>query len=439
MPLAVHPDEKPKKKIDLKNKDSASTRDFDYNAKGRALDIRKRLLYYLVFPESDYNKAETDINKIISIFPYKKVSVLIRGNEKFDEFINEDFNSITTDEIHYFRDQNYASMSLSFNEANEISKRELNLNIQEDQEITRIASNIEDSESQSQTESWGIKKLNVDDCNYTGKGVRICILDSGFDHGHPDFTHRRVVSKSFIDKDPQDNSGHAMHCIGIACGGYNNKNRYGVALDAEIYAGKVLNARGRGNVSDIIKGIEWAIKNKCHVINISIEVGNNGTELASTPFFTHIKQAVENGCIVVASCGNKSDRNRPFIAPISSPANSQYAYAISAIDKNNKMFNQSNGARLDLMQQMNNTAPGVKIFSTWSQTGRPKSLYNCSSGTSMSAPFITGIIALIFEKFPNADFTDINHYLRKISTNQNGWDVLDVGFGLPDVSLINQL
>ena len=414
-----------------------------YNIENRpskkALGISKSLLYYLVFPEGDFNKAEIDIIELKSIFPYKNVSVLVRDSQKFDKFIDEGFNTTRTDDILYFRDQHYALFSLSNKEVHQINNKEINLNIQKDQVVTRIASFSEKAEASTQTESWGIKKLRIDDCNYTGKGIKICVLDSGFDHNHPDFVNRTVVSRSFIDKDPQDYSGHAMHCIGIACGGYHNKNRYGVALNCEIYAGKVLNNIGRGHVSDIIKGIEWAIKNKCHVINISIEVGNNGMELASTPFFTHIKQAVQNGCMVVVSCGNKSDRKRPFIAPISSPADSQYASAISAIDVNNKMFNQSNGARLDLFQQMNFTAPGVKIYSTWSQTGIPNALYNSSSGTSMSAPFITGIIALIFEKFPNADFTDINYYLRKISSYPNNWDVTDVGFGLPNASLINQL
>ena len=91
---------------------------------------------------------------------------------------------------------------------------------------------------------------------------------------HPDFQGRTIQSQSFITGESvQDINGHGTHCIGTACGPLNPGvgPRYGVAHQAEIFAGKVLGGRaGRGSDGAILNGINWAIRNRCQVISMSL-------------------------------------------------------------------------------------------------------------------------------------------------------------------------
>ncbi len=101
------------------------------------------------------------------------------------------------------------------------------------------------------------------------------MLDTGFDVGHPDFAGRRVVTQSFVPgEQAQDGHGHGTHCIGTDCGPRQPGQlpRYGIAYEAEIYAGKVLSNAGSGTDAGILAGIQWAIANGCQVISMSLAV-----------------------------------------------------------------------------------------------------------------------------------------------------------------------
>jgi len=120
--------------------------------------------------------------------------------------------------------------------------------------------------------TWGLKACKVENSQATGVGIKIAVLDTGLDLNHPDFASRAIVSKSFVPgTSAQDGQGHGTHCVGTSCGRTDiNGRRYGVAQDATIYVGKVLNDRGRGDTDSILAGINWAIDQKVDVISMSL-------------------------------------------------------------------------------------------------------------------------------------------------------------------------
>ena len=114
--------------------------------------------------------------------------------------------------------------------------------------------------------AWGLLATAVSSSRFSGKGVKLAVLDTGFDLAHPDFQGRALSPKSFIaEQTVQDGNGHGTHCVGAACGPKApiGSRRYGVAFGADIFVGKVLSNQGSGSTSGIIAGIEWALTSGC--------------------------------------------------------------------------------------------------------------------------------------------------------------------------------
>lgn len=281
---------------------------------------------------------------------------------------------------------------------------------------------------------WGIKALGIADTQFSGKGIDICILDTGLDISHPDFQHRNIEGKSFIqgevwDKDPK---GHGTHCTGIAAGNVraDNGNRYGVAKDANIKIAKVLNNLGKGTASGIVDAIDWAITKKFRIVSMSLASYVGINEKPSTLFEEIGKRALENNCLLIAAAGN--DSNRPSVPePVSMPANSSSIIAIAAIDSQLKIakfsnagINASTGGCIDFC------APGVDIFSTFSLKTKTSPKYHAMSGTSMATPFVSGMVALYMEKFPQKTASEIWKLLEKNAKKIEGLKFRDIGNGL---------
>ena len=91
--------------------------------------------------------------------------------------------------------------------------------------------------------TWGLQAVGATTSTFTGQGVNVAVLDTGFDLGHPDFEGRNPLTRSFVSGEQvQDGNGHGTHCIGTACGPRTPEGlpRYGIAFEASILAGKVL-------------------------------------------------------------------------------------------------------------------------------------------------------------------------------------------------------
>jgi subtilisin family serine protease len=197
---------------------------------------------------------------------------------------------------------------------------------------------LEGPSSQAFDESslaWGVQATNVGNSRYTGNGIKIAVLDTGLDQSHPDFTGKKVETRSFIDgQSVQDGNGHGTHCAGV-CGPLRPQRtpRFGIAYESDIYIGKVLNDAGKGADANIIAGIQWALAAGCDIISMSLGAPvQPGT--AYSPIFEQIAQrALSRGTIIVAAAGNDSNRSRGMVAQVSHPANCPSMMAIAAVDQ----------------------------------------------------------------------------------------------------------
>ena len=241
--------------------------------------------------------------------------------------------------------------------------------------------------------TWGIGATHALQSPYTGKGIKIAILDTGIDFTHPDFAGRPIVTRSFVNGETiEDVQGHGTHCAGTAAGRPRSPAtpRYGVAPDAELYIGKVLSNAGFGAERDILAGILWAINQGCEVISMSL-----GSPVRQGEPYTRVYQrigqiALDNGSLICAAAGNDSNRAFGAIAPISSPANAPSIMAVGAVDALYQPASFSNGGINPDGGELDLVAPGVGIFSS---SPSPR-LYRIMDGSSMACPHAAGVAAL---------------------------------------------
>jgi len=237
--------------------------------------------------------------------------------------------------------------------------------------------------STSATVTPGLVACGVDTSTFSGQGIKVCILDTGFDFNHPDFAGRAIVSASFVPgESAQDGHGHGTHTAGTACGPLTPSGggpRYGVAYNATMYIGKVLSNSGRGTTATSLAGINWALANGCDIMSMSLSA-RTGEQSGYTKIGT---QALAANALIIAAAGNDSQRPGT-IAPTGSPANSPTIMSVAALDNSQNIAPFSNGGKVDI------AGPGVDVYSS---VPSPTN-YGLKSGTSMATPHVSGIAAL---------------------------------------------
>lgn len=282
---------------------------------------------------------------------------------------------------------------------------------------------------------WGLKALGLENSLYTGKGVDVCILDTGLELSHPDFFGKNIEGKSFIAGEDwnHDPNGHGTHCAGVATGNIrlDNGKRYGIAKDANLKIAKVLSDAGKGTTSSVIDAIDWAITKKFRILSLSLASPVLLNEAPSPLFETIGARALENNCIIIAAAGN--DSNRPAVPkPVSMPANSMSVMAVGAIDGQMKVAKFSNaGLNPSTGGNVNICAPGVDIISSYPKNSKNKSgNYYAMSGTSMATPHVSGLIALYMEQFPEKSAKEIWELVETKAKPIEGLKYRDIGNGL---------
>ena len=234
--------------------------------------------------------------------------------------------------------------------------------------------------------TWGLKATNVvhdRPSPWTGRGIRVALLDSGIDLAHPDLKAQIVSAESFVPGySPQDTLGHGTHCAGTVAGSSDPKGRrYGIACGAELYVARVLDEEGRTGVANVIAGMDWAVSRDCHVISMSIGTCDSAP---SEAFEAAGRRALEAGCLVIAAAGNVRTR------VIVQPANAESIMAVGAVDNWLRIayFCAGESAR-DSEPTVDIVAPGVNVYST--ALGQS---YASRDGTSMATAHVAGIAAL---------------------------------------------
>lgn len=228
--------------------------------------------------------------------------------------------------------------------------------------------------------TWGVQRVRAPAAwqNTEGAGVRVAVIDTGVDTSHPDLIGQVDGGYSAIAKseDPaayQDDNGHGTHVAGTIAAKKDDRGVVGVAPKARLYAVKVLDADGSGNLSDVIDGIVWAAANDMQVANMSL-----GAPFGSDTMRRALRFAAGRGTIVVAAAGNSSG------GPVGYPAAYPEAIAVAASDSTDAFAPYSSkGPEVDFI------APGSNVVSTKMGGG-----YASFSGTSMAAPHMAGLVAL---------------------------------------------
>jgi subtilisin family serine protease len=269
---------------------------------------------------------------------------------------------------------------------------------------------------------------------HTGEGATVAVLDTGIDATHPDLADAVVGAHNFTDSDTDDDRfGHGTHVASIITG--DGDPYRGVAPDATLLNGKVLNDFGGGMESWIIAGMEWAADSGADVVNMSLGsfFGSDGTD----PMSAAVNRiTAETGTLFVISAGNSG----PGEGTVSSPGAADAALTVGAVDREERLAEfSSRGPRLgDNGLKPDITAPGVDIVAAKAKNGvigEPAGDgYVSLSGTSMAAPHVAGAAAILAAQHPGWQAGQLKGTLMGTAAPNDALSVFEQGAGRVDVA-----
>ncbi|GIQ65620.1 aerolysin [Paenibacillus cisolokensis] len=244
---------------------------------------------------------------------------------------------------------------------------------------------------------WGVQQIKAPQAwsMTTGYRVKVGVIDTGIDFSHPDLRQSIARGINLLNRSmlPHDDNGHGTHIAGTIAAANQPHGMIGVAPRASIYPVKAFDHNGSAYVSDIILGIDWCVRNKMDIINMSF-----GMKTRSKSLLNAVLSAHHAGIVVVASSGNDSKRRT-----IDYPARYAQTISVSATTRFRRIAPFSNrGPFVDIY------APGDRIVSAW-MGGR----YHQMSGTSMATSHVSGAIALLLAYRPGLSPAEIKAVLRR--------------------------
>jgi subtilisin family serine protease len=292
---------------------------------------------------------------------------------------------------------------------------------------------------------WGQRAMRMDQLppTYRGQGIKIAVIDSGVATSHDclkgvragfDIINKKINPNTWND----DTLGHGSHCTGVIGASELAFGIRGFAPDAEIHACKLFPG---GQVSQLIDALEYCIEKQIDVVNLSL----GGAE-PSEALEQQILRAKRAGVACIVAAGNSG-------GPVQYPASSPNVLAVSAVGKLDEFppdsyHAQTIGQDVDANGYFSATfschgpqigvcAPGVAITSTV-----PPNNYAAWDGTSMAAPHVTGLAALVLAHHPefqtmfkNRSAERVERLFQHIRTSARRVSMGDpsrIGLGLPD-------
>ncbi|WP_157987775.1 S8 family serine peptidase [Jiangella endophytica] len=237
---------------------------------------------------------------------------------------------------------------------------------------------------------------------WDGSGVTVAVLDTGIDVDHPDLAGKVAAAEDFTtDGTVDDLHGHGTHVSSTAAGtgAASERAHQGVAFDATLLNGKVLDAAGNGQLSWIISGMEWAVAQGADVINMSL--GDPEPSDGTDPLSQAVNDlTTASGSLFVIASGNSG-------TTLGSPGAADAALTVGAVDTNDVLASFSSpGPRFgDFAIKPDLSAPGVEIVGAragGTSMGDPvDGHYTRASGTSMATPHVAGAAAILKEQHPD--------------------------------------
>ena len=262
------------------------------------------------------------------------------------------------------------------------------------------------------TSQWALEKVDAPEAwgISTGQEVLIAILDSGTDLDHPDLAGkvRTDIDRDFVNNDGEadDDHGHGTHVSGIAAAATNNAQGVaGLGWEATLLPLKVLDADGNGYADDLADAIRYAADQGAEVINMSLG--------GAVPCPWYVQDAVDYAyagrVILVAAAGNNQGNTENF------PANCTHVLGVAATDPDDTRASYSNYGN-----HVSVAAPGSGIYSTlmggW---------YGYMSGTSMATPYVAGLAALVYSRYPTYTPDQVASAIldNALDIGTPGWDM----------------
>jgi len=292
------------------------------------------------------------------------------------------------------------------------------------------------------SQQWAHQITNAEaawDITTGSSDIIIAVLDTGVDLTHPEFAGKIVHPADYVTDDgddiPQDENAHGTHVAGIAAGqGNNGQGIAGVSWNAKIMPVQVLGADGRGDTAAVREGIRWAYQHGAKVINMSL-----AGEYPDYYVQQAITEAHNAGVLVVAASGNEATSQPRY------PAAMNHVLAVGATDHEDKWAYYSNtGTHLDVVAPGGDKRPpniGTGIYSTTPMEMTYQMLedltfpeYDYFQGTSMAAPYVSGLAALILSLDPGLGPDEVEQIIKEsaVDLGTPGWDSI-FGYGRVDV------
>jgi subtilisin family serine protease len=269
--------------------------------------------------------------------------------------------------------------------------------------------NVAPANQVTTSDLWHLEAIGLEDARRqgfhgSGKNIVVAVLDTGIDDSHPELNGKVTRTCEFdrVNRQPQivaqsyDTDGHGTHVAGLICG-----TNVGVAPETQLFNGLML-PKGIGYISDFIAAMEWAAQQpEVQIVNISAGISGYTYEMEQ-----FVQDFLDVGVLVVCAIGNEGFNNTR------SPGNCKDVVSVGAAKRNGKIAGFSGSGKIIV----NNhgyyvpylVAPGEQIYSA--AIGRT---YQALDGTSMAAAIVSGVAALILEKYPAISLLDLRDQLMQ--------------------------
>lgn len=289
--------------------------------------------------------------------------------------------------------------------------------------------------------TYGLIKLGMPDLRtqypqLNGQGVRVGIVDSGIDANHPDLKGKILYYKDFVkpgSQTPTDEIGHGTHVAGTIAGGNTSGRSIGVAPGVQMIIAKVFGGSGSSSREELLLALQWMIdpdgkpetEDGAHIVSNSWGYFGkfNNKDPQDEPFCAVLNRMRALNISPVFAAGNEGPGEGTLRIPGACPD----SFTVGATDSSDRIARFSSKGPAKWKSQNTPkpdvTAPGVDVISA-----RPRGGYQPMSGTSMAAPHVSGVMALMKQARPDLTQKDLETAVIKTSLDL-GTKNYDMTFG----------